>query len=101
MSMFPGMPYGGPVNRGPMKPQMPRPMDYGHPLGGSTGGNGFSQPRPQAHIPENGPSLGGGTGPMQPRPGAGDPRMMLAQQYARHMQQQQQAKLQVPRSHRY
>jgi hypothetical protein len=45
--------------------------------------------------------LGGGTGPMQPRPGAGDPRMMLAQQYARHMQQQQQAKLQVPRSHRY
>jgi hypothetical protein len=91
-----------------MKPQMPRPFDYGHSLGHNPSRGGLPQahippykPRPQAHIPENGPSLGGGTAPMQPRPGAGDPRMMLAQKMAAVQKQKMYGSGGMSRSHQY
>lgn len=57
---FPRPPIG---NRGPMRPA-PGPL--------ATPGRSYAPkpPGPIAHIPERGPSLGGGTAPMTPRPGA-------------------------------
>ena len=57
-------PYQRPRNTGPMKP---RPMDYGRSLHPGPA----PAPRPMARIPERpmpNPQLGGGVGPMTPRP---------------------------------
>ena len=68
----PYTPYNRPHNTGPMKPRLP--MDYGrslHPFPAPRPMPQPAAPRPVAHIPERpmpNPELGGGVGPMTPRP---------------------------------
>ena len=106
---MPPSPYQRPRNTGPMKPrptgmplpgaQVQRPMDYNHPLGGQRPVPQAPASRPVAHIPERpmpNPNLGGGVGPMTPRPPhmpgpvRQDPRIAQKQAYVRQLMETKQ-----------